>query len=77
MKRMYDGDALNFTMLIEKNLTRLFRTFSPFFNIPHPGSPFAISKYLTFLGPGHATMANYLKGKDSGEDVILNRMRKV
>lgn len=64
-------------MLIEKNLTRLFKTFSPYFNIPHPGSPFAISKFLSFLGPGHATMANYLKGKDDGEDTILKLMKKV
>ena len=76
VKIVFDGDALNFTPLIEKNLTNLFKTLGPQFSNPDPNKPFGISSFLTLLSPGHSTMANYLLDKEEQPelDTIVNHL---
>lgn len=69
-------DALNFTLLIEKNLTERFRTLDPCYSIPDPNTPYGISNYLTLLSPGHTTMANFMldQKEDIKNDTIVSRL---
>lgn len=75
VKTVFDGDALNFTPIIERNLTDKFKNMEPHHSIPDPNKLYGVSSYLTLLSPGHATMANYLLDQNEQPelDTISNR----
>jgi hypothetical protein len=63
----YDGDELNFTILLDNLLAEEFKTFDPFYNIPDTSKPYSVSGNLTLLSPANNILAQCLL--DTREDV--------
>lgn len=61
----YDGDALQFTLLIDQEQERKFEMFAPYQNAFGLGEPRTISKAPSMPNPVLATIANYIEA-DSG-----------
>ena len=59
----YDGDELNFTILLDNDLAEEFKTLRPFYNITSVAEPYGISDHLTLLSPSYNILANYLMEK--------------
>lgn len=59
----FDGDELNFTMLLDNNIAEEFTSFAPYFNAQSAGKPYEISGYLTLLSPSYGILSNYVLDK--------------
>lgn len=56
----YDGDELNFTVLLDNHMAEIFQVLSPYYNIMG-NKPGMISRFLTLLGPMNSVLFEYLK----------------
>lgn len=65
---MYDGDQLNFTILVDNFLARGFEIYEPHYNIVGYGSPFETSGLMSMQSPANALIGEWLKTGDNSED---------
>lgn len=73
----YDGDELNFIVLIDNLLSEEFKKLKPFYNIPDMSKPYSVCGYLTLLAPSNSLIANYLSDKSEypEQDTISNKFK--
>lgn len=75
----YDGDELNFTLLLDVFMEEQFKTLAPFYNIPDTSAPYSISGNLTLLSPINSILSNALmdRTEDPANDTVYNLLGKV
>lgn len=56
----YDGDELNYTLLLDDVMVQEAKTLEPHYNIPDMSKPFSVSGNLTLLSPSISILANYI-----------------
>jgi hypothetical protein len=71
----FDGDELNFTILLDNLLTEEFKTLRPFYNIPDLSKPYSVSGNLTLLAPANSILSNYLS--DDSENLVDDTISKL
>lgn len=66
----FDGDELNFVILLDDLLYQEYKTLKPYYNIPDMTKPFTVCGNLTLLSPANSIMSNYLLDREEFEDKI-------
>ena len=59
----FDGDELNFIIMLDNAMAKEFQRLSPFYNIPSLDKPYSVSGNLTLLSPSTSILNNYLSKK--------------
>ena len=80
MNADYDGDALNYTILLDNELAKEFMNFEAHYSIPSLDKIYSISGNLTLLTPATTIVSNYLYMRTEDipqEDTITATMAKV
>lgn len=75
----YDGDELNFTLMLDDLMSNEFKTLAPFYGIPSAGEPYDVSSVLTLLSPANSILANALVDNkdDPSKDTLFSKLSKV
>lgn len=76
----YDGDELNFTILLDAMMANEFKTLQPHFNVSDLSKPYAVSGNLSLLAPATSILSNYLYKKTPDApavDNISNQLKMV
>lgn len=59
----YDGDELNFTVLLDNMMAEECMPLQPYYNVMDVNKPFAVSSKLTLLSPANGILFNDLADK--------------
>lgn len=73
----FDGDELNFTVLLDGKLANEFDTMAPWFSVPGASRPYAITNLISLLSPSNSILSNYLLDKSvdpKEKDTVVSRM---
>ena len=74
----YDGDELNFTMLLDNDMAKTFETLAPYYNIPDVSKPFEVCGNVSLMPCASTVLTNYLADKGSdGVDTIVDKLNFV
>ena len=75
----YDGDELNFTILLDIHIAELARTFDPHWTVPGVHAPYEISGNLSLLKPSTAILNSCLRdsSEDPENDTIYDSLTKL
>lgn len=73
----YDGDATNFYILIDDEMSDAMEPFNTKYAIPNPKTVFTLSKYLTLLSTGNHILFELLQNRQNEEDEISGKFKTV
>lgn len=66
MNADYDGDQLNYTVLLDNYLADEVSTLDTYYSVPGLGKPCEVSGNLTLDKPANAILTNYMRDNDNG-----------
>lgn len=75
----YDGDEMNFTILLDNNLAEQFKTLAPYHNVPDITRPYEVCSNVNLMPCASTILTNYLKSNDTNgqPDTIVDKLKFV